>query len=238
MVAIYKAPELCQYADEQLIVQMGAIISPDIIYRHPVENGLSISVEGDYTDRSVIQIASDQFQILLGVLRVWNPIAGQRRDEVNPGIGSNVSRDKAGNQAVLVGTAIEYQASEDQINTFAHDTKLALDYSHNLRNTLWLNGRRDRNAADFYMIFEYAKKEFGDRKKMVQALKVSDNDISRLTRSANNLAPIDGGRHAMGTGEAVWTLDDQNKFISRLLRNWINYRVSNPAEEKNTQQNA
>ena len=89
----------------------------------------------------------------------------------------------------------------------------------------WLNGRRDRNAADFYMVYEYAEDDLGSRKEIVEALGVSNNDIKRLKNSANNLAPADGGRHANGSGIAEWGLNDQMKFVARFLKSWIRFHV-------------
>ena len=47
-----------------------------------------------------------------------------------------------------------------------------------------------RNAADFYMVYEYAEDDLGSRKEIVEALGVSNNDIKRLKNSARKSAPI------------------------------------------------
>lgn len=82
MVAYFPAPALCQGADEDLMIEMGAIIFPDFVQRTPGANGLRLRLEGDYRDDSLMKTAADQFQTLLGILRAWRPVAGQRVDEV------------------------------------------------------------------------------------------------------------------------------------------------------------
>ncbi|OLP18486.1 hypothetical protein BST81_10375 [Leptolyngbya sp. 'hensonii'] len=127
----------------------------------------------------------------------------------------------------MVESAIAYTTFGSEVETYAALAKLAIARSIQLANALWLNGRRDRNAADFYMIYEYAEDDLGGRNAIVKALGVSDNDITRLRKSANNLAPTDGGRHAKGTGVPEWGLDRQREFIGRFLKEWIVYRATN-----------
>ena len=108
MAAYFPAPTLCQGADEDMIIKLGGIIFPDFIHRNVVENGLRLKLEGDYMDESLLKIAEDQFQILLGVLRSWRPLAGQRADEIRPGIGSGSIRNEHGSQLVKLGGVIAY----------------------------------------------------------------------------------------------------------------------------------
>lgn len=225
MVAYVPAPALCQGADEDLILEMGAIIFPGFVERTPGANGLRLKLEGNYRDDSLLKTAADQFQTLLGVLRAWRPLAGQRVDELRPGIGTGSIRDDHGNQVVMLRSVIAYTTFSSEVEIYAREAKLASERSPQLRNALWLNGRRDRNAADFYMVYEYAEDDLGGLKVIVEALEVSDNDVKRLKNSANNLAPTDGGRHAKGSGIAEWSLNDQMEFVARFLKNWIRYHA-------------
>lgn len=227
MVAYIPAPTLCQGADEDLMIQMGTIIFPGFVQRFPDENGLRLRLVGDYRDHSLVEIAADRFQTLLGVLRAWRTGAGQRADEVRPGIGQGSIRDEHGNQVVMLGSALAYATVGSEVDVYAWEAKRASNHSQHLRDALWLNGRRDRNAADFYMMYEYAKADLGGRKAIVATLGVAGNDITRLTKSANNLAPTDGGRHAKRSGTAEWGLDDQTAFMARFLKGWIAYRARN-----------
>jgi hypothetical protein len=88
------APELCQGADEDLLIEMGATVFPEFIQRNPEANGLRLSLYGDYRNESLQETAADQFQILLGLLRAWRPVAGQRADEVRSGVGRGSIRDE------------------------------------------------------------------------------------------------------------------------------------------------
>lgn len=229
MVAYISAPALCQGADEDQIIEMGAIIFPGFVQRNPGANGLRLNLEGDYKDVSLLKTAADQFQTLLGVLRAWRPLAGQRVDEVRPGIGPGSIRDEHGNQLVMLSSIISYATFGSEVDAYAREAKLASKNSQHLRNALWLNGRRDRNAADFYMVYEYAEDDLGGRKAIIAALGVTDNDITRLKNSANNLAPFDGGRHANGSGTAEWDLDGQMGFVASFLKRWIAFRARNAA---------
>jgi hypothetical protein len=206
MAANIPAPALCQGADEDLIIEIGAIIFPEFVQRNPTSNGLHLNLDGNYKDSSVVKVAADQFQTLLGVLRSWRSCAGQRVDEIRPGIGTGSIQDEHGNQLVMLGSVIAYATFGSEVEAYAREAKLALERLPYLRNALWLNGRRDRNAADFYMVYEYAEDDLGGRQAIVAALGVTDNDITKLRRSANNLAPTDGGRHAKGSGTAEWDL--------------------------------
>jgi hypothetical protein len=94
VVAYFPAPALCQGADEDIIIEIAATVLPDFVQRNPSMNGLRLKVEGDYRDESLLKIATDQFQILLGILRAWRPEAGQRVDEIRPGIGAGSIRFK------------------------------------------------------------------------------------------------------------------------------------------------
>src|SRR5688572_25965159 len=87
MTAIFPAPMLQQGADEEILLQMASVVFPGFLHRNPAGNGLQLHVEGDYKDPTRAKAAADQFQILLGALRAWRPMAGQREDEIQPGIG-------------------------------------------------------------------------------------------------------------------------------------------------------
>ncbi len=229
MLAHIPAPALCQYADEDLMIEMGSVIYPGFVDRVQGANGLRLTLEGDYRNERLLELAADQFQTLLGALRAWRPLAGQRVDEIRPGIGQGSIQDEHGNQVIMARSAIAYITSGSEVKTYANLARLAITRSTQLADALWLNGRRDRNAADFYMIYEYAEDNLGGRGAIVKALGVSDNDITRLRGSANNLAPTDGGRHAKGFGTPEWSLDRQREFIARFLKEWILYRANIPA---------
>ena len=217
------APELCQGADEDILIEMGKYICEGLVDRMPNANGLRLRVAGDFMDPALLELAANEFQVLLGALRAWRPIAGERRDEVRPGIGAGSVRDEKGNQVVHVGTAIMYRTSDEEIIEYAGNIAAALNRSPFLRNALWLNGRRDRNSADYYMVDEYAETDLGGRANLSKVLDVSMSDIAKLRQSANNLCPTEGGRHTTGSVNPHWGLDSQRDFIAKLLRNWISH---------------
>lgn len=139
-------------------------------------------------------------------------------------------RGQAGNQWVGVGTVRVFATFGGEVEAFATGVRAAIDKSQGLRNALWLNERLGRTAADCYMIHEYAQADLGGTKGVREALGVSANAQERLTASANNLSPLEGGRHATGTGSALWSLEEQRAFTADLLRRWIQYRASSPGD--------
>ena len=160
----FPAPALCQMADEDLVIEIGAVVFPDCIKRWPGENGLRLWVDGDPTDPAAGAEALARFQTVLGVLRAWRSGAGELCDERRAGLGEGSVRDEANNQWVMVGPAIEYGIARGEIDELAASAARGVGVSQNLRNALWLNGRANRTAADFYMIHEYAEAEFGGPK--------------------------------------------------------------------------
>lgn len=203
------------------MIEIGAVVFPDCMKRWPGENGLRVWVEGGPTDPAAGVDALAKFQTVLGVLRAWRSGAGELRDERRAGLAAGSVRDEAGNQWVMVGTAIEYGITGGEIDKLAASARRGVDASQNLRNALWLNGRLNRTSADFYMIHEYAGEEFDGTRGISAALGLSVKSQSRLTKSANNLSPLAGGRHAKGDPVVVMTLNEQREYVAGLLRLWI-----------------
>ena len=140
------------------------------------------------------------------------------------GVGQGSVRDENGNQWIGVGPALAHPRIGGEVETFAAEVRAAIDSSEGLRNALWVYGRAGRTAADYYMIHEYAAMEFGGKNGVREALGISTSDQDRLTQSANNLSPLEGGRHARTTGVAPWRLEEQREFTAELVRRWIRYR--------------
>ncbi len=219
----YPAPLLCQGADEDLLVNMGEVIFPGFVRRHDGENGLRLWVDATEPNDEVRSVATVQFQTLLGVLRSWRSIAGELRDEQVAGLGAGSVRDEAGNQWILAGSALAPGIVGGEDHRFAEQAATAIDRSQHLRNALWLNGRASRTAADFYMIHEYAKRDLGGEQGIAATLGISAKEQGRLTQSANNLSPLEGGRHVAERNLVPWALEEQKEFAAELLRRWIGH---------------
>ncbi|MDP8929303.1 MAG: hypothetical protein M3O70_12220 [Actinomycetota bacterium] len=206
-----------------MILLAGEIVFPGEVTRWQGENGLRIWVDGWHRpDERAEVIARYKIQILLGLLRAWRADAGKLKQERWGGLGQGSRRDSAGNQWVPVGPAVAYLAGHDELIRLAEAVASAIGKRESLCNALWLNGRADRTAADYYMVHEYAETEFGGKKRVRDRLDISVNDQNRLTRSANKLSPLEGGRHARH-GAAPWSLDECREFIAQLLRQWIQH---------------
>jgi hypothetical protein len=217
----FPAPALWQGADEALMIEVGETIFPGCIKRWPAENGLRLWVEGEPTDSAAAKDAVAKFQIVLGVLRSWRSGAGELADERRAGLGQGSIQDEAGNQWVQAGFAMAYGTVGGEIEQLAQSARLGIDDSQDLENALWLQGRPNRTAADFYMIYEFAEKAFGGSKNIRDALGLSTNSQKRLTNSANNLSPRLGGRHAKTRAETAMDLEEQLEYVADLLRRWI-----------------
>jgi hypothetical protein len=107
------------------------------------------------------------------VLRSWRSSAGELSDETRAGLGKGSVRDEARNQWVIVGPAIEYGIAEGEIEKLAASAGRGINTSQYLRNALWLYGRLNPTAADFYMIHEYAEEEFNGTKGIESKLGLS-----------------------------------------------------------------
>lgn len=230
MLISYPAPALCQGGDEDLLLAIGDIVMPGFISRPSGENGLRLWMEGDPGDQESRVRASAMFQTLLGALRAFRAEAGELREEMLAGLGAGSVRDVSGNQWVAVGTVRIFATFGGEVEAFATGVRAAIEQNQGLRNALWLNGRLGRTAADYYMIHEYAQADLGGTKGVRETLGIGSSAQERLTGSANNLSPHQGGRHATGTGSASLSLDEQREFIADLLMRWVRYRASPPVE--------
>jgi hypothetical protein len=224
----FPAPALCQGADEDLMLQLGAIIFPESLRRWQRENGFRIWVDGSPEEPATRSEAVARFQIVLGVLRAWRPDAGELQDERRAGLGEGTIRDEAGNQRLILGPAIFWTTSGADIEQLAENTRRGIAQSQPLDNALWLNGRANRTAADYYMIHEYARRGLGGNEGIRHTTGISIDAQKSLTKSANRLSPLDGGRHANDGEKDLMSLNEQRVLISGMLRSWIDTFAHSP----------
>jgi hypothetical protein len=230
MAISFRAPELTQGGDEDLLVAIGEIVYPGFVTRSPDENGLRLWVEGDPGHAEPRERATAMFQTLLGALRAFRVEAGELREEFLAGLGPGSVRDEEGNQWVGVGTVRVFTTFGGEVETFSAEVRDAIAQSQALRNALWLNGRPGRTGADYYMILEYAEVDLGGTEGVREALGISRDAQERLRAAANTLSPLEGGRHAKATSSSPSTLE-QSAFTADLLKRWIQYRASAPQRE-------
>jgi hypothetical protein len=227
-VISFKAPDLCQGADEDLLLVMGDIIDPGFLRRQEGESGLWRCVEGTAPDDASRADADARFRILLGVLRAWRFGAGELADERRGGMGQGgAARDAEGRQWIVVGPARIYVIPGGEDRSYARKAKAAIDQSEELRKALQLNGRANRDAAELYSIYEFAKRDLGGKEGIEAKLDISPTEQKKFTQSANWLPAEDGGRHVGDQKLTPWTLTQQEEFVTDLLQRWINYRAKN-----------
>lgn len=208
------------------MIKIANSLFPGQIDRWPDENGLRIWVDGDpTTPERPAEEARAVFQTVLGVLRVWRCEAGELEEERRGGLGIGSIRDRAGNQWVNVGPAVTYVTRLPELDALIDAASRAVPVSERLRNGLWLFGRAHLNAAEFFMIYEYAVLELGGGQRLMDALGLPDGWITEFEHSVHNLAPQAGGRHARQKRTPPLTLAQVRQRTADLLRRWIEYHV-------------
>ena len=163
--------------------------------------------------------ARSRFAEALGVLRAMKFGRGELQEEVV----RSPAWDASGNVVVRVGTVKVYASFGDDIRHFARRAERAISASRGLKQALALHGKANRDAGDFYNIYELARDEFGGEDGVRSALGTSRKTQRSFTASANNLLPSDGGRHATGTNQAAvkMQLEGMAEFVADLLKAWI-----------------
>jgi hypothetical protein len=170
---------MCQGDDEDLMLELGEVLFPGSIARSSDENGLRIWVDRDPCDPVAADEARAIFQTVLGLLRAWRLGAGQLKEEERPGLGEGPVRDQAGNQWIMLGTAVGYGAAVVDLAALSESARRGIESSQHLRNALWLNGRANHTVADFYMIHEYAMKDLKGNKNESGEKSVEKTLVSR-----------------------------------------------------------
>ena len=221
----YPAPQLVQGSDIDILVRFSEIVAPGLLRRDDrpsPDDRLWIWVEGGTHSEELQEFAYGWFRVLLGLLRAWRTQAGELREEADArrAYGGPV-RDDRGNMWVLPVGALGHAVVCGDIERVAANARDEIDASTNLRDALWLNGRPHCTAAEYLMIRDFACKEFGGPAKAAGKLRVTQGDLRRIKLSANNLSPLLGGRHVEERHSSPWSLDEQQTFTARLLRNWI-----------------
>lgn len=220
----YPAPLICQYDDLKLVLEISSRIFPNVIRQHSGENGLRVWVDGtseDHPEAGVRALA--HFQVALGVLRTWSDGAGTLAHEERGGLATGSVRDENGTQYIFPPSTVLYTSTET-VAPLAEAAATGIRASSRLRNALWLFGRENRTAADYYMIYEYAEAEFSGSKGVTRTLGMSGKLQKRLTNAMNNLSPLEGGRHAPQDEQKAsvpLSLDAQRAVLGQLLKAWI-----------------
>jgi hypothetical protein len=71
------------------------------------------------------------------------------------------------------------------------------------------------------MIHEYAEMKFGGNMGVERVLEIPVIQQRKLKQAANNLSPLEGGRHSKVQRGVPWSLELQRDFTADLLRRWI-----------------
>ncbi len=99
----------------------------------------------------------------------------------------------------MAGKALAYTIAAGEVEDLGADARNSIDVSQNLRNALWLNGRANRTAADFYMIHEYAEMEYKGVKGIATTTGLTLSHALPARRTTCLRSPVDV------TPRAVWT---------------------------------
>lgn len=217
----FRAPGLVQGSDQSALLSIADVLYPGLVFKNESEGGLMITVPGQLGDDLAHheRVARSRFAEALGVLRAMKFGRGELQEEVV----RSPAWDASGNVVVRTGTVRIYATFGDEIGHFARQAERAISVGGGLRQALVLHGKANRDAGDFYNIYELARDEFGGEDGVRSVLGISRQKQRAFTASANNLLPSDGGRHATGTNQAAvrMQLEDMAEFVAELLRSWI-----------------
>lgn len=209
------------------MMELGEVLYPGSIHRRDDQNNLFIWVDAaDTKDPAGPYQARVVWESTLGVLRAGHPLAGELAVEQRTGLGAGAIRDVDGNQFVGIGAALIYTRFGDEIPNLAKEAEASLGRSQHLLTALRLFGRADRTAADYYMVLELARDEFGDYDRLRAAVGITRSELSDLRSSLNNLPALSGGRHAALSGTPPWDLGRQRDVTGHLLRQWIQVKAT------------
>ena len=226
----FPIPELSQYADQRELVTISDVIDPGFIVLNPDTRQFVMRVDGNpHTDdlQAALAMAEDRFSELLGVLRAQKEGRGERREE----IGRAPARDEFGNQVVPIGTAKEYMRFPGVVETFAARAAAGMTASTNFQQAFRVFGRANRDAADYYLVYEFMEEEFGGWRGIHDRLGFSRAQLEEFTKSANHLAATHGGRHASGDpAKASMTLDEMERFMREVVSAWVNHQTNGPEQ--------
>jgi hypothetical protein len=219
------ASAFCQLEDEDLVLRIAAVLFPDQVKRRPNENGLRIWVDGHPTaPEPAREEALAIFQTCLGVLRSWRSEAGELAEERLGGLGVGTIQDQAGNQWGWAGPAITYSDRlVEQLDELVIHVSRALQKSEEVAMALWVLGRSHPRAAEFFMIYEYAKQDLGGGQRLTGPLGLSTDWPKSFEDACHNLAPRAGGRHVGQKLTSPWTLPELREQAADLLRRWIGH---------------
>lgn len=218
----FPVPELTQHADQTAILNIADILYPGFMERDSETQELRMWVSGDQRTDDLAEAetrARNRFRKILGVLRAQKFGRGELQSEIE----RSATRDEFGNQVIRVGTLRIHPFSAGPLADLASRAATGVTKSPNLESALRILGKPNREAVDYNNIYELAEMEFGERNGIRQALGLSGNRQDEFTKSANQLAPSNGGRHAKGDpGQATMSLEDLSRFGSELVKAWIN----------------
>ena len=144
------------------------------------------------------------------------------RGELQTEIGRTHIRDEHGNQIVRVGTVRAYASFPGEMENFASKAAKGFSASSSFREALRVFGRANRDAADFYLVYELAKKEFEGWQGIRDSLGFSKARLDEFRKLANHLTATEGGRHAAGDPtQATLSLDEISRFTTEMVAAWV-----------------
>ena len=214
-------PDVTQGTDQSALLKISDAIEPGFIAVNADTGQYVLRLPGDTKvddlDR-VTEAAFARFSEMLGVLRAKKHGRGELQSEV----GRTHIRDEHGNQIVRVGTVKVYASFPGEMETFASKAAAGFSVSDDFREALRVFGRANRDAADYYLVYELASKEFEGWQGIRDRLGFSKARLDEFRKSANHLTATEGGRHAAGDPtRATMSLDEMSLFTTELVAAWV-----------------
>lgn len=218
----FDIPDLTQGSDQSAMLTISNTVTLGFLAKNS-SGHFVMRVPGDLRTADLENAegsARDRFFELLGILRAKKYGRGELVAEVI----RSPARDDSGSVTVRVGTIKEYDGFPGDLENFARKAAHRMAESVEFRDALRLFGGPNRDGAVYYKIYEFAKKALGGPDAIKKILGLSKRRQREFTKSANNLAATEGGRHANNDPSKVsMTLDGLSAFTTDLMSAWITY---------------
>lgn len=147
----FPIPEMTQGDDQQAMALLSNVISPGFIFKDP-DGRYVMNVAGDLSDDldHAERSARRRFHEVLGVLRAFKHGRGELQSE----LVRSPARGPSGAQVIRVGTVKVYMTTPGSLERFGESAYRAFLASSRFHEAVYLFGKPNRDAGDFYTIHE------------------------------------------------------------------------------------
>lgn len=238
-------PELCSGDEADVLIETGnRMLGDEVFLRQPQHNGVWVrtpyAVDELRNERGKVDWSRPMakglsiFQLCLGALRTWQTDFGTLREEWNRVFGFGNFWDIESNaRYAVVSPAIDYTSSNRRKRDgIVRAIYSAADKSDRFCDAVVLYGRSNREAAEYYMIWELVEMDLGHKNRVDKRLGIPQGLYDKVRRSCCSLPPTLGGRHARLDKPEELSLSNIRDETARLLQRWSEDLNGLPTRER------